>query len=179
MKILEASWRLFQRHGFKKVSMADIAEAAGISKPTLYASFSNKEAVIDTWARMAWASKKDETFKEIASSKSLKKQLEIAFKIWITDPYISYQNVDNYEELSDTIHLYAPKAVNDFTLDFANCISEILDSHSFKKTKLTNKELSLIVSISAKGIKEFSKEPSELKKLVDGLISVITTFAEK
>src|ERR1700721_2674179 len=44
-KILNAGKRLFLRYGYKRVSMSDNAEAAGISRPALYLVFKNKEEI--------------------------------------------------------------------------------------------------------------------------------------
>ena len=43
--ILEAARELILKHGLRKTSMEAIARAAGIAKPTLYAYFSDKDAV--------------------------------------------------------------------------------------------------------------------------------------
>ena len=45
-KILAAAYGLLHKHGLRKVTMSDIAEAAGISRPTLYAEFANKDAIL-------------------------------------------------------------------------------------------------------------------------------------
>jgi TetR/AcrR family transcriptional regulator len=42
-KILDVSWKLFQQKGYRGVSMDDICLQAGITKPTLYYYFHNKE----------------------------------------------------------------------------------------------------------------------------------------
>jgi AcrR family transcriptional regulator len=44
--ILEAAIGVFSRYGVRKATMGDIAEQAGISRPTLYARFANKEEII-------------------------------------------------------------------------------------------------------------------------------------
>lgn len=44
-KSLSASMKLFALHGFNRTTMADIAEAAGISRATLYLHFKNKEEI--------------------------------------------------------------------------------------------------------------------------------------
>ncbi len=44
-RILEAAQSCFLSYGFKKTSMADIAEKVGISRPALYLHFENKEAI--------------------------------------------------------------------------------------------------------------------------------------
>ncbi len=43
--IIRAGARLLARHGYRKVTMEDIAREAGISRPTLYQYFPNKEEI--------------------------------------------------------------------------------------------------------------------------------------
>lgn len=45
-KILDAAIAVFSRYGVRKATMGDIAEQAGISRPTLYARFANKEEIM-------------------------------------------------------------------------------------------------------------------------------------
>ncbi|SOE11292.1 TetR family transcriptional regulator [Hoeflea halophila] len=45
-KILDAAIDVCSRYGVRKTTMGDIAAQAGISRPTLYARFSNKEEVM-------------------------------------------------------------------------------------------------------------------------------------
>jgi AcrR family transcriptional regulator len=47
-QILDAATRLFSAYGFKKTSVDDVASEAGISKPTLYAYFEDKEALFSS-----------------------------------------------------------------------------------------------------------------------------------
>jgi AcrR family transcriptional regulator len=44
-RVREAALEVFLRHGYRKVTMDDIARAVGISRPALYLVFPNKEAV--------------------------------------------------------------------------------------------------------------------------------------
>jgi AcrR family transcriptional regulator len=44
--ILDASFRLFFRRGFARVSMEDIAAAAGVTKRTLYYHYPSKDALV-------------------------------------------------------------------------------------------------------------------------------------
>ena len=44
-QLLDGALKQFNRHGFAKTSMADIAEAAGISRTSLYKHFSSKEDI--------------------------------------------------------------------------------------------------------------------------------------
>jgi len=44
-KVLAAALDVFLRYGYKRVTMNDIAEAAGISRPALYLVFESKEEI--------------------------------------------------------------------------------------------------------------------------------------
>jgi TetR/AcrR family transcriptional regulator len=44
--LLAAAYQAFARHGFKRTTMGDIAEAAGMSRPALYLRVSNKEEAL-------------------------------------------------------------------------------------------------------------------------------------
>lgn len=44
-QVLGAAFEAFTRYGFRRTSMADIADAAGMSRPLLYTMFRNKEDI--------------------------------------------------------------------------------------------------------------------------------------
>lgn len=46
-RILEEAVRLFSRNGYGSTSVREVAEAAGITKPTLYYHFGSKEGLFD------------------------------------------------------------------------------------------------------------------------------------
>ena len=41
-----AALEVFKRYGVRKATMEEIAQEAGVSKPTLYATFKNKDAAL-------------------------------------------------------------------------------------------------------------------------------------
>jgi AcrR family transcriptional regulator len=45
-RIIDAAYRLFRRKGFTRVSMDDIAAAAGVTKRTVYQHFESKDALV-------------------------------------------------------------------------------------------------------------------------------------
>lgn len=47
-RILGAARECFERFGIRKTTIGDIAEAAGVSRPTVYKNFASKEAILDT-----------------------------------------------------------------------------------------------------------------------------------
>lgn len=47
--LLEAVGLLIQRHGYRRTSVEDIAQEAGVSRATTYLYFANKEALVLAW----------------------------------------------------------------------------------------------------------------------------------
>ncbi|WP_406814074.1 TetR/AcrR family transcriptional regulator [Mycobacterium sp. M23085] len=45
-RILQAAFKVLCRHGYGKLSLTDVAAEAGISRPTLYKSFSSKDDLL-------------------------------------------------------------------------------------------------------------------------------------
>src|SRR5659263_414311 len=45
-EILQAARNLYERYGYKKTTMDDIAKAAGITKPTIYSYFKGKKDIL-------------------------------------------------------------------------------------------------------------------------------------
>jgi AcrR family transcriptional regulator len=59
--ILEAAFKVFLAYGFRRTTMADIAEAAGISRPALYLEFKNKADIY----RAGFLAMLDRTFRSV------------------------------------------------------------------------------------------------------------------
>ncbi|MDF1633281.1 TetR/AcrR family transcriptional regulator [Mycoplana sp. MJR14] len=54
--ILQAAFRVFVTYGFRRTSMSDIAEAAGVSRPALYQHFSSKADIFRAYVTLIMAS---------------------------------------------------------------------------------------------------------------------------
>jgi AcrR family transcriptional regulator len=50
--ILQAAFDIFARYGLRRTSMADIAKAAGMSRPALYLHYSGKEDIFNALVRL-------------------------------------------------------------------------------------------------------------------------------
>ena len=50
-RILDATAEVMGRHGMSKLSLSDVAQEAGVSRPTLYRWFSSKEELIEAFSR--------------------------------------------------------------------------------------------------------------------------------
>ena len=85
--ILQAALEIFATLGYKKTSMADISERAGVSRPTLYTYFKNKEAILFAVTDGIHKSVLIKVRAALELHDSLEVRLESAFREW-TRPYI-------------------------------------------------------------------------------------------
>lgn len=171
-KIVVAAQKLFFRHGLKKVSMSDIAEASDLSRPSLYTVFANKEAVITALLNIHIEKNHKETFKRLPGQKNLRSQLECLFKIWIIDPFASAIDSDGGKEMMETISDFAPEAFAVVYQDFEKYVVELLKPHVKSGGELNAKDLAHILTMATKGLKTSSKSLAELKRLVEGLVGM-------
>jgi AcrR family transcriptional regulator len=84
--ILDSAFKVFMSYGFKRTTMADIADAAGISRPALYLEFKNKAAIY----RAGFVDMLEKTFRavdaELASDAPFPDQLIAALDAAIISP---------------------------------------------------------------------------------------------
>lgn len=76
--ILDAALPVFIRYGFRKTSMADIAQAAGISRASLYLAFSNKEELFRAGSARAHARAMDEVSLALSAKGDVVARIEAA-----------------------------------------------------------------------------------------------------
>ena len=77
---------VFAHYGFRKASMADLADAAGVSRQTLYNRFKNKDQVLD-WAVQNFSEIiRQRAEAELSNSEALASaRLADAFNRWVGD----------------------------------------------------------------------------------------------
>ncbi len=170
--IVNTAYKLFLRHGFKKVTMSDIAEATGLSRPTVYAAFTNKDAIIAKMVINHIEQNHATTKIKLPKKKIIRDQLECLFDIWIILPFASIVESEGFKELMMTVQEFAPVECEEMYGAFENYVTELLKPHIKKKSELTAEELAKILTLASKGVKMSSETLPQLKRLVDGLISM-------
>lgn len=100
-RIISASFEAFRLYGFKRVSMADIAKGAGMSRAALYLHFRNKEdifasLVADYFARTAQVM--EEALRDAPDAQSA---LKAAFAAKVAPPFDALLNSPHGPELLD------------------------------------------------------------------------------
>lgn len=85
--ILKAALETFAIFGYKKTAMSDISDRAGVSRPTLYTYFKNKESIFFAVTEGIHKSVIDEVQLALGPPATLEENLTSAFEEW-TRPFM-------------------------------------------------------------------------------------------
>ena len=105
-----AALNLFVRHGFEKVRMVEIAEACGISRPTLYAVFESKESILAAIIRRHIRGQLEITTEALPAKSGLGAKLKYLFDSWMIEPYARVIDAANAADITTTAPRFAPEA---------------------------------------------------------------------
>lgn len=168
-QILEAALPVFIRYGFRKTSMADIAQAAGISRASLYLSFSNKEELFRAGSARAHENAMNEVISALSANGDVIARIETAmttFQRSLITPFGS--SMQAAELFKTNMELAA-----DITLNTRAQLLEHLASHlsnaeqsgeiDLTVTGATPKDLANMVVAAADGIKHMQGAGVELE----------------
>jgi AcrR family transcriptional regulator len=178
-KILAVAFQLFHQHGFKKVTMSEIAEAAGMSRPTLYAAFSSKEAILETIGAQQSERGDAAIAAKLPKQKSLEARLSLIFEIWIIEPAASVIDSPNGLDLLANAAVYAPEACADIYARFEKHLASVLLPEMKGKRGMTAKDLARIMMLATKGLKASTTSIAELRRMTDGLIAMAVATAAR
>jgi AcrR family transcriptional regulator len=177
-KILTSAFRLFTQHGFKKVTMSDIAEAAEMSRPTLYAAFPSKEAVYTALAAQMAERCDAVTAARLPRARSLETRLALLFEIWILEPFASVIDSPSGLDMLGNGATYAPGAHAIPYARLEHHLTEVLaQAITGSKRVLAAADLAHILTLAIKGLKATTATLSELRRMTDGLIAMAVATA--
>ncbi|MHC8287342.1 TetR/AcrR family transcriptional regulator [Pseudomonas sp. XS1P51] len=169
-RITGAALELFLRHGYRKVSMSDVAEAAQMSRPSLYASFANKEAIFAELVRRQRERNLAEIEARLPPFNGLQEKLGCVFDIWLIEPIASVIDSENATEMLANCAVYAPQAIADLYQGLEQTLIAVLTPHMNAQSLLPVTDLARILRLASTEIKASTENLEELRRMVDGLM---------
>lgn len=168
-QILNAAANVFFRHGATKAKFGDIAKEAGISRPTLYAAFEDKDTILIATIHHVSEQLREAIQAQIADKVTAKDRLTLFINMAIIDPYkmiqqsedaadiLSGHNDDGRKAIRDTLEkrsvflyeILKPFAHNNISEDvlIAHCRTFVLSSSGLKGTVSNDEDLLNCLSI--------------------------------
>lgn len=169
--IIEAAKGLFLRYGVKRTGMNDIAEAAGISRQTLYKAFANKDEVLQATIR----SLADKVVLDIEAGldkvSGLGEQLDLIFKHTVIEHYDFLQSSPNAEDIIAGVTASSQEELEAGAKRNTKIIAQVLEpfSGSIEKCDLTVSQFADFIQRSATAAKYSAKSRRHLLELLAAL----------
>jgi TetR/AcrR family transcriptional regulator len=108
--ILRASIPVFAERGYRRTSMANIAEAAGLSRPALYQYFSDRSDLFAAAFCLLLEEHTDAALAALSGDVALVDRLDGYLQRLHGDPYAALAATDHGEELMEAHHQFAAEA---------------------------------------------------------------------
>lgn len=169
-RIVTAAFELFFRHGYRKVSMSDIALASDMSRPSLYAAFANKEAIFAELVRRQCARNLEETHARLHRISGLQARLACVFAIWLIEPVATVIDSENATEMLADCAQFAPQAVAQLYTQLELQLIQVLQPEVPDTAALTASEMARILRLASTGLKTSTESLLDLQRMVEGLV---------
>jgi AcrR family transcriptional regulator len=173
-KILEAAQTVFLRYGFRRVTMNDIAEEAGMSRPALYLVFANKEEVFKGAVKQFSGQILEEIRHGLDRRASAEEKLRYVFELWAVRPFETIQSSPDARDLIGYGQGFAKPVMDEIYQSFEEMLAGILKPlmNDGTWTALSAEQLARLLTNSVQGFKESAGTAAELRQMIDGLLTL-------
>ena len=173
--VIAAARQVFLLHGYNRVTMGDIAKAAGISRPGLYLIFPGKDDVFTAVMASVFSEILTEINSKLDDHATTEKKLTFVFDVWCVRPFETIQTYPEAKDLLESSYKFATEVTTKSAADFCDILTKLLEPLVVKKIQpnLTASQLAQIMFTATPGFKSSVKNANELRTLIAGLIRVV------
>jgi len=168
--IIDAAASAFMRHGYRRVTMGELATEAGISRPTLYSVFASKEEIFTAVAQHMMEQALAEIRERVAGPGSLAEKLEQVFEIWVVRAYELIHQLPDARELIECTQAFSQDVIDGAYAEFEAVLFSIIEPHAAHTAG--PRQLAHTLAVSVRGIKENARDIDDLRDLLAGLIAM-------
>lgn len=168
-QIIDAAVHVFLRYGYARTTMVDIARAVGLTRPTLYATFPDKESIFSAVVETMVADKMAEIRGGLPRHKSLEAKLRFACDAWAAD---GYDLVEAHPDAADMFDIGFKSACEGYD-NFVELLSEIIEEPLRRsQRKIAAQQIARTIVFAMKGYKDMATSGDEVR----GMIRIHTTL---
>ena len=174
-QVIAAAFQVFMKYGYRRVTMADLAEAAQMSRPALYLIFPSKEQIFIEVISRALAANLDEIRRGIQPLKTVEEKLALVCELRFVCPFELIRASPDAADIYESMHEFAADLMARAEADFENLLAEILEPlvRKQKALKLSSHQIARILRISAIGFKKAAKDSADLRELMSDMRRIV------
>ncbi|WP_454825143.1 TetR/AcrR family transcriptional regulator [Paraburkholderia xenovorans] len=171
--ILDRALEVFARHGYRRTSMNDIAEAAGVSRPGLYLYFQSKEQIFNDAIDHQSVRLIEEIGVGLNARAATEARLLHAFDVWTIRNFDANRTSPEAQEIADAAPVLAKEAHKAAYRRFESLLASILDAeHGTARQRLPSDETAHLLASAMRGFKLVAEDSAELRQMIRSLISL-------
>ena len=174
--ILNAALAVFLEKGGTKATFGDIAKAAGISRPTLYASFDDKDALLVAVIAFASSAQIDAAQEALMKASSLDQKLAIFNEIMVMAPFRLIQQSNDVADILSGHNAIARDAILNAMDARAIFLKDMLMPYGDGMDEAAIHAIALTYTKAVSGLKNAVRTEDELQEAVDGQSAMLQIF---
>lgn len=161
-RVLEAAQGVFFRYGFARTTMADVAQAAGVSRPALYLVFPGKEELFSAVIHRMNTETLQTLRAGMGDRETLEDRLLFAFELWVARAYdAAYASPDAKDLFS-----YAFPAMREVAAQFEALLADLLRGAApASSLGATPEELARTLLFAVHGFKAVARDGTDLRRM--------------
>lgn len=173
-RVRKAALEVFLRFGYRKVNMADIARGAGLSRPSLYLVFPNKEAVFRDVVRAGLDDLLEKIEEGLAKRRSLEEQLAHVFQVSSVGSFELVARAPAASELLNASFDFVRDLFDGYEQRRAAILTRLIRAAVPAPDALrpTAEARARVMIAAVHGFKAAAKDPQEMQALVGDLVQI-------
>jgi AcrR family transcriptional regulator len=174
-KVIDVARDVFLRHGYKRVTMGDIATAAGMSRPALYLVYASKEEIFTAALDRFFVEALREVRIGLDGETAIDRKLMLAFEIWCVRTFQMVLASPDAKDLLESGHTFATELVDRNFDAFEHLVAAILKPlvKAQTRVKLPAIQIARLMVAGALGFKQTAKDVAQLRQMIAGLIAIV------
>jgi AcrR family transcriptional regulator len=150
--------------------MADIAQAAGLSRPTLYLAFPDKDAIFHAVVDAMVADKLSEIRQRLPRYRGFEKKLRYACEAWGAE---GFELVQAHPDAKDMFDLGFASVCNGFSA-FGDLLTEIISAPLAESgLGITAVDLAETIVFAIKGFKEIARDGADMRRMIGVQVAIV------
>ncbi len=163
-EIVRVAVDVFLRYGYARTTMGDIAKAAGVSRPTLYAAYPDKEAVFAAAVFELDAQSYAQMRAALPRHRTLEAKLRYVCKKWGAH---GFDITAVHPDASDLFDLRFP-AVREMYERFCAFVAGLIgEAVAASGVRASAAELARALVFSMRGLEETAVDGADMRRLID------------
>lgn len=169
-RIIEAASVVFRRHGFAQTSMDNIAAAAGMSRPSLYLVFPNKEEVFAAAVHHMGEVALEATRQGLLQRPGLEEKLLFVCEQWAGRGYDRMKENPDAKDLTDPAFPPVREVYDKLQRFIADLLADAVGRSGLRATP---DQVARLIVASMRGFKEVAKDGADIRRMLALHISLL------